>query len=432
MARDTRPKRPLIVSRHGKFRFQSGMVTSTLLERGLPMDAAYQLSRELRQLLYGREEVTTDELEDELDLLLTTHGFAGTAPTNAAQHRYALVEWLKREETPVVLFIGGATGTGKSTLAMELAFLLGIRMVVSTDMIRETMRTVLSAEVVPGLHDHSFRGMLQGGQVLSDPRERVLAGFRQQASQVAVGVRAVIRRALREHTHMIVEGTHLMPPFDRYLPAEQPPHAGMVLAVPSESKHRARFPQRAKKATNRDPSTYLDAFQSVRWIHDDLLAVAEDAEALVLPTGKVKSVAMAAFDYFAQVLQETSPTVPEARKSRTQVPTLFLIVDGLPDEPSPALGGLTPLQAADTPFLEMLAHAGGQGQIQTAPEEGAVAHTDEGIFSLLGADPPKERLGRGIFSLLLCPRGLRRWTRGGLWLRGRGGTSWSRRCRFGL
>ena len=395
------PKRPLVVSRHGRFRFQSGMVTSKLLDRGLPMDAAYELSRELkRRVTTGRKEITTDELEAELEALLASHGFAGATPSNAAQSRYALVEWLKREETPVVLFLGGATGTGKSTLAMELAFLLGIRMVVSTDMIRETMRTVLSAEVVPGLHDHSFRGMLQGGQVLSDPQERVLAGFRQQASQVAVGVRAVIRRALREHTHMIVEGTHLMPPFSRYLPTQAPPHAGVVLAVPSESKHRARFPQRAQRATKRDASTYLDAFQSVRWIHDDLLTSAEENEVLVMPTGKVHSVAMSTFDYFAAVLLNTVTSEPVARPQRPQVPTLFMIVDGLPDEASPSLNGMTPLQAAETPFLEMLAHAGGQGQMLTAPEEGAIAHTDEGIFSLLGTKPPKERLGRGIFEAL--------------------------------
>ena len=125
MPKEPRKKRPLVVSRHGRFRFQSGLVTSTLLARGLTMEAAYDLSRKLRERVSGRAEITSDELEDELEDLLAQSGFAGTTPTNAAQQRYALVEWLKREETPVVLFLGGATGTGKSTLAMELAFLLG-------------------------------------------------------------------------------------------------------------------------------------------------------------------------------------------------------------------------------------------------------------------------------------------------------------------
>jgi 2,3-bisphosphoglycerate-independent phosphoglycerate mutase len=473
MARkDARAKRPMVVSRHGKYRFQTGMVTAKLLQRGLPMAAAFAVSRELRQSLIERHEVTTDELKAELERLLAASGHdtrlaatdideesedapepllvagqqaidhhkllrdlgsIGMPPDQAAhlistldsqlrqleqpvareqreqaldrmlvgagtvfQQRHLLIDWIRTSEQPVVLFIGGATGTGKSTLAMELAFRLGIRMVVSTDMIRETMRTVLSAQVVPGLHDHSFRGMLQGGQVLSDPQERVLAGFRQQASQVSVGVRAVIRRAVRENTHMVVEGTHIMPPFDQYLP-EDTAHAGLILAVPSEAKHRARFPLRASRAKKRDAATYLDAFQSVRWIHDDLLVAAEETEAPVLPTGNLQGVTMAAFDYFAQVLPKGARHPVEIIPRLSDVPTLFLILDGLPDEPHPALDNLTPLQAAHTPYLKMLAQAGGQGQIMTAPVEGNIPHTDEGIWSLIGVEVPEHRIGRGIF-----------------------------------
>ena len=115
------------------------------------------------------------------------------------------------------------------------------------------MRTVLSADVVPGLHDHSFRGMLQGGKVLSKPRERVLAGYRQQCDQVAAGIRAVIRRATRERSHMIIEGTHIIPPFSRYLPpGTDAISAGLVLAVLDEDKHKSRFPRRAKTQSTRE------------------------------------------------------------------------------------------------------------------------------------------------------------------------------------
>ena len=99
---------------------------------------------------------------------------AATGDENTVR-RLQFISWIRRTERPLFLLIGGATGTGKSTLATEAAVRLGITSVTSTDMIRETMRTVLSADVVPGLHDHSFRGMLQGGKVLSKPRERVLA-----------------------------------------------------------------------------------------------------------------------------------------------------------------------------------------------------------------------------------------------------------------
>lgn len=466
-------KRPIVVGRHGRHRFQTGMVTASLLERGMPAAAAFSLSRDLRNRLMGREQITTDELDDELDAMLTELGYTdylepGGSPDAAdgpwtpktapfAQHillrdlvavglepdkaallswdldrelasldtdepsaaqvdraleqllmragrsyfqRYRLIRWIRRADQPIVLFLGGATGTGKSTLAMEVAFRLGIRMVVSTDMIRETMRTVLSAEVVPGLHDHSFRGMLQGGQVLSNPQERVLAGFRQQAEQVAAGVRAVIRRALRERTHMIVEGTHLMPPFERYLPTDAVRHSGLILAVPSEAEHRDRFPRRAQRQVERDPTAYLEAFQSVRWIHDDLLQAAEDSEALVLPTGEVRTTAMRTLDFLTEVLPHGAGAKAPKVRTRSDIRTLFIILDGLSDEPQRALDGQTPLQAAHTPYLRMLAAAGGQGQVITAPKAGDIPHTDEGLWSLLGVDPPRRRLGRGLIEAL--------------------------------
>ena len=472
MPRDEpKANRPLVSSRHGKFRFQTGMITASLLERGLPMETAFSVSRQVRERIRDRAEITSNELDQEVSVVLKTMGLetfdslvdgesgeessdlpGGTGiprhillrdlvsigmdidhAVNVASHLdadlrrlgnkalqqvnvnsalhaildsagprysrlYGLIDFIRNSDAPVVLFIGGATGTGKSTLAMELAFRLGIRMAVSTDMIRETMRTVLSAEVVPGLHDHSFRGMLQGGEALSDPRERVIAGFRQQAEQVAAGVRGVIRRALRENTHIVVEGTHVVPPFAQYLPSPDIMHAGLILAVPSKTAHRERFPERAKTQRKRDASAYLDAFQSVRWIHDDLLHSAEEAEALVLPSGKVNQTTLASMDYLSQVVSSgRTETALAPRLGRKSIRTLFLILDGLPDEPHPALGDQTPLQAANTPYLRMLAHDGGQGQVITAPIEGEIPHTDEGLFSLLGVEMPARRVGRGVF-----------------------------------
>jgi 2,3-bisphosphoglycerate-independent phosphoglycerate mutase len=307
------------------------------------------------------------------------------------------------------LLLGGATGTGKSTLATELAARLGIRFVTSTDMIRETMRTVLSADVVPGLHDHSFRGMLSGGRVLSKPRERVLAGYRQQCDQVAVGVRAVIRRAMRERTHMILEGTHLVPPFQRYLPTGTDAiGAGLVLAVIDEEKHKSRFPRRAKAQRDRRAETYLEAFQSVRWIHDDLLSAAEDSNAVEVTSEDLEITMRAVVDYLSRAIpfekmDEDSPaiSVPGMGGAAPEGPrTLFLILDGLGDDPNPALGGKTPLAAADTPTFEALAGRGGQGQVMTSNTPGKAASTNEGLLALLGHPGSGRTIRRGMLEAL--------------------------------
>jgi len=41
---------------------------------------------------------------------------------------------------------------------------------------------------------------------------------------------------------------------------------------------------------------------------------------------------------------------------------------GMADEPIPELGGKTPLEAADTPVMDMLARKGRVGRLVTVPE----------------------------------------------------------------
>ena len=59
-------------------------------------------------------------------------------------------------DVPVILLVGGATGTGKSTVATEAAHRLGITRVTSTDFIRQTMRAFFSKEFMPSVHYSSF------------------------------------------------------------------------------------------------------------------------------------------------------------------------------------------------------------------------------------------------------------------------------------
>lgn len=73
---------------------------------------------------------------------------------------------------------------------------------------------------------------------------------------------------------------------------------------------------------------------------------------------------------------------------------IIILGDGMADEPIPALGDRTPLQAADTPAMDWIAGAGRTGQLYTVPpgyEPGSeVAH-----LSLLGYDLHKVFEGRG-------------------------------------
>src|SRR5438105_12660085 len=74
---------------------------------------------------------------------------------------------------------------------------------------------------------------------------------------------------------------------------------------------------------------------------------------------------------------------------------LYVCLDGLADDPIPELGDRTPLEAAETPFLDSLADRGRTGTVTTVAE-GVAPESDIGVFGILGYDPSEEHPGRGV------------------------------------
>lgn len=73
---------------------------------------------------------------------------------------------------------------------------------------------------------------------------------------------------------------------------------------------------------------------------------------------------------------------------------VYVILDGLGDDPIDALGGKTPLEAARTPHLDGLAAAGRNGYVTTVGE-GIAPESDIAVFAVLGYDPRLYHSGRG-------------------------------------
>src|SRR5439155_25552470 len=97
---------------------------------------------------------------------------------------------LQQLDIPIVLLIGGGTGTGKSTVATEIAYRLGITRVTSTDFVRQTMRAFFAHEFMPTIHYSSFeagQGLPAEERETGDP---VLLGLLEQNRNVLVGLRA--------------------------------------------------------------------------------------------------------------------------------------------------------------------------------------------------------------------------------------------------
>jgi 2,3-bisphosphoglycerate-independent phosphoglycerate mutase len=74
---------------------------------------------------------------------------------------------------------------------------------------------------------------------------------------------------------------------------------------------------------------------------------------------------------------------------------LYVCLDGLGDDPIPEFDGRTPLEAADTPFLDELARRGRTGTCVTVGP-GIAPESDIAVFAILGYDPREEHPGRGV------------------------------------
>ncbi|NLN55313.1 MAG: cofactor-independent phosphoglycerate mutase [Clostridiales bacterium] len=82
---------------------------------------------------------------------------------------------------------------------------------------------------------------------------------------------------------------------------------------------------------------------------------------------------------------------------------IVIIGDGMADYPLKELGNKTPLEYADTPFMDYIAQRGQLGLVQTVPE-GMVPESDTANLAILGYDPkiyskgrsPLEALGMGV------------------------------------
>lgn len=74
---------------------------------------------------------------------------------------------------------------------------------------------------------------------------------------------------------------------------------------------------------------------------------------------------------------------------------IIILGDGMADEPIPALGNKTPLQAAHTPYIDLLARKGRNGRLHTVPE-GYAPGSEIANLSVLGYDLSAVFEGRGV------------------------------------
>ncbi len=298
-------KQHIVVSDRAGLPYSKGLMASSIMATGLAPYRAYQVAERIEEELISanRFEITREELRE-----LTTRTLSEMVGQRYAEtyRRWQAVEEL---DLPLIILIGGTTGVGKSTVATQLAARLGITRIISTDAVREVMRSLFSERIMPALHTSSF----EAHEAIRGPVPRsadpVIVGFEEQVRAVSVAVEALIERSVLEGTDLILEGAHLVPGF-----IESPPWAPpwddkavvvpIVITVDDEDVHRSHFFLRGVDAGQRNVERYLTSFDDIRKVQKYIRSAAQQRGAPVISSYGLDVTLAAVIDHIVERVGE--------------------------------------------------------------------------------------------------------------------------------
>lgn len=267
---DKRRKHIFISAGEHGLPYSKGLTASSLMVTGLGPGRSYAVANKVEQELVatGRQMISDDELRDLTLEILTRE--AGDSYAEA----YLKWQSVAELDLPLIILLGGATGVGKSTIATQLATRLGITRVVSTDAVREVLRSAFTQEMFPTLYSSSFQADEGVRQPIPHTGDKLIIGFREQAAAVAVGAQALIDRAIAEGTDLILEGAHLVPGFLEGVESDKAVIVPLVIVIDDEELHRSHFYWRSRDTGHRPTERYLKNFKKIRRIQKYMITSA--------------------------------------------------------------------------------------------------------------------------------------------------------------
>ena len=295
-----------VINREYGLPYSKGVMSQSLTAAGLTPERAYAIAALIeRRLKRGtRRELTVRELYDfAIDVLEQEEG----AEAAGRFRRWTL---LKRKDIPIIMLIGGTTGSGKSTVAGQVAHRFGITRMTSTDLIRQVMRAFFSPALMPVLHHSSFDVPVSGLGLPEDASDLGLLGVIEQARQVSVGAQAVVERAERERMSTLIEGVHLVPGLVQHVDLTRCAVVEVMVYIEDEETHRSHFTMRSLQTDGSRPvDHYLRNFARIRQIQDYLVAQAERRGVPVIENTFMDATVNRLMDYTLDIVERVAADV---------------------------------------------------------------------------------------------------------------------------
>ena len=239
--------------------FSKGILARSLNIADIGSLRAHEIASDIESELIMKSitEISSEELANVV-LVHLENVDAGLA------NKYKNWRSLRNSRKPLIILIGGASGVGTSSMAFELANRLRLKNLISTDMIREVMRKIVSKDLSPVIHKSSF----DAHESIRTPSIRidsVIEGFISHVDVVNVGIEAIIERSVKEGISTIIEGVHVVPGFIRKDLIEDSNIIIFTLIVDDEESHKQRFYARCRQPwVKRSLERYMDNFDAIR------------------------------------------------------------------------------------------------------------------------------------------------------------------------
>ena len=280
--------------------FSKGILSKSLIRSEVDPTKAYEIASEIEESIQkdGTEIISISDLIRTVRLRLEEED-----PTLAK--KYVVWKQIRRSKDPLIILIGGASGIGTSSISFEIANKLGIKNMLSTDMIREVMRKMVSKELCPTLFESSYTAE----DALKTPAppefDKTLLGFKDHVETVNVGLNGVIERSIKEGISIVIEGVHIVPGFIDEDLLDRPNVYMFVLALTDEEIHKGRFYSRCRQLWARRPlKRYLKHFTSIRKTHDYIVGVAKKHDIPVIENISVSATIDEMVEYIISVKEK--------------------------------------------------------------------------------------------------------------------------------
>ena len=292
--------------------FSAGILAHSLeacaIQPEIALQGARRVQANLRQS--GHREIDHKALRRIIYRCLRDHC------SQQAADRY--LSWRRFENSgcSLILLIGGTTGSGKSSIASELAYRMNISRIQSTDMMREIIRSYLSPQLVPTLGYSSFdawRGLPgaadEGGLKIEN---RTVTGFLAQFSAMRPALEATVERAVEERQHLILEGVHVLPTELQLEPAGSGAMViPLMLAIMEKSLLRKQLNRRGHEKSNHEALRYLKKLDDIWELQSWLLTEADRAGIRIIQNRYIEDAVREVLDLVSEKVMQQYPAHPD-------------------------------------------------------------------------------------------------------------------------